>query len=275
MRIRDIMLYAIMLFAVSACSNDDTPELSARIPLTVNACIDGGKTRVAYSDDGAGDFEKGDVIYVSKLVNGNVDKSDYVNIKYVHDGEKFKPENSSETYYFDTDGSNVNFAASTRELLGSRIILDISGTNEELESRYPLADQTSGLSENNFLYANTSCSIRNPEADFTFCYELSKITLNFSSEISSCTISGSNIGTNATIHTGYLVTSSTGSVKCYVDSEAPTKAEAILFPCNTSAEINIEVVADGKTYNGTLPSTAIVANTHYIYNIKINSEDAQ
>jgi hypothetical protein len=260
------MLSVVSLLALSACSNDDSDTLT-RVPLTIKATIQGAETRVAYNDDGSGSFEKDDVIYVSKLVDGDIEKSDYVNIKYVYDGEKFEPE---KTYYFDTDGSSVTFAASICKLVQENLYITINGTDLYSEARSSIPDQTSHLAENNRLFAKTSCSQRSPEAIFAFKYELSKITLNFSSAISSCTISGSSIGVEALVRIESLETVFTGSVKCYVDSESPTKAEAMLFPCSTSAEISVEVVADGKIYKGTIPSTSIVANTHYIYNIKIS-----
>jgi hypothetical protein len=225
----------------------------------VKATIQGANTRVSLDDDGGGSFTDGDVIYVSKLTSsGNVDRS-YSNIKYTYNGTEFE---SSKTYYFETDGSSVTFVAS-------------NFTNSTVFEFISYEDQTKGLADDNYFNAKTSCSMRNPEANFEFKYCLSKITLKFSSKISSCTLSGTNIYKDALIYSGSVSANTMGddsaeSVKCYVSPETYETAEAILVPCSTDAEISIEVVSDGKTYKGTIPSTTIVANTHYIYNIKIN-----
>jgi hypothetical protein len=256
--IRNIMLSVVSLLALSACSNDDSDTL-ARVPLTIKATIQGAETRVADNGDGSESFEEDDVIYVTKLTSsGNADGS-YCNIKYTYNGTEFK---SSETYYFETDGSSVTFVAS-------------NFTNSQAYASISYADQTKGLGCNYF-NAKVSCSMRNPEANFEFKHCLSKMTLKFSSNISSCTLSGTNIYKYGFIYSGSIIADDTSrdgsaeSVKCYVSPETYKTAEATLIPCSTSAEISVEVVAEGKIYKGTIPSTSIVANTHYIYNIKIS-----
>jgi hypothetical protein len=256
------ILYAAAAMLLAACSNDDA-ETAARVPLTVKATVLGAETRLSSNNDGSESFEKGDVIYVSKVVNGNISRANgYMNIKYVFDGEKFAPENSSNTYYFDPNGDDVVFAASNIDMNSDIIVYEPSND-----------DQTKSLHKDVF-YASTTCNVRNPEATFKMTHLMSKVTIKFSSVVSSCSLSGDGVFYDAVRRVGYYEPLTNGiAIKCHLTSTSTsTTAEALIYPCSTAAVINIEVVSNSKTYKGTIPSTSLEANHHYIYNIRINDK---
>jgi hypothetical protein len=258
------ILYAAAAMLLAACSNDDA-ETAARVPLTVKATVLGAETRLSSNDDGTESFEKGDVIYVSKLVNGTVvapRNGGYTNIKYVFDGEKFAPENSSKTYYFNPNDGDVTFAASNDGISYGATIVEPSND-----------DQTESLHEDVF-YASTTCNVRNPEATFKMTHLMSKVTIKFSSVVSSCSLSGDGVYHSAILGIGcYQLYDNSRAIQCHLTSTSTsTTAEALIYPCSTAAVINIEVVSDGKTYKGTIPSISLEANHHYIYYIKIKDK---
>jgi hypothetical protein len=261
------MLSVVSLLALSACSNDDSDTLT-RVPLTIKATIQGAETRVAYNDDGSGSFTEGDAIYVSKLVDGSVNKSDYVNVKYVYKDGDFEPENSSGIYLGPDDGT-VSFVAYNVELTPD------SRVNDYLDiTTYSNDNQTSSLAKD-VLGTSSSCSARNPVLTLNMEHKMCKITLIFSSVITQCALS--------TDHSDYdLITKAAltdvgfseinrGNVLCNLTStDASTTATALMFPDNVTSDIKVDIVYNGKNYSGILGSVTWSSNTHYIYNIKIS-----
>jgi hypothetical protein len=224
------MLSVVSLLALSACSNDDSDTLT-RVPLTIKATIQGAETRVTYSDDGSGSFEKGDVINVFCYNSGvSSDYSSLFGVEYTFDGEKW---NTDKPLYLDPNST------------GSYTLYAYYGIDDII------VDQSNGLASDR-LNDYTTCSARNPEAKFSFKHESLKITLNFTSAVTEC----------------ILMIDSYPTIKCHLINDDKT-AEALLNIAG-NRDLKVQVTVGSKIYTGTIGSTTFEANHHYIYDIKIS-----
>jgi hypothetical protein len=246
------VLCAVAALALCACSNDDAPESAARIPLTVKATIAGMNTRaVSYAADGTGSFEKGDVIKVTcgyYDADGDIEYDwDYKRVNYVFDGTKFVPEDDAKTYYFEPgNAETVYFFA--QYTIGTSVRATTSGN----VSTY---DLTGGLSYD-VLEASQTCSASNPVVTFQFTHKYTKLTLNFSTAVSECKLSGATDGYRQVY-------------KCYLSNDGK-KAETLVFtPTFVSDAIEV-TTTDGIAYKIDFKTLSFAANTSYVYTVNLH-----
>lgn len=238
---------------LAACSNDDA-ETAARVPLTVKATILGAETRATSNDDGSGEFEKGDVIYL--IIGGDDTEKYLVGRPYVFDGKDFVPQTPDDTYYFDPNNTaTVTFEA------------HYYFPKEQDEDKYDYGDyentvdQSRGLLRNGELMATATGSARNPEITLSFIHRYAKITLLFSSAVEECIV------TDYTDNDGPFPI----KTKCLLSNENK-RADAILEHIyNDYLKIDVKT-KDGKSFSGEIKNIKYVENVNYIYNIRINDK---
>jgi hypothetical protein len=246
------ILYAAAAMLLAACSNDDA-ETAARVPLTVKATILGAETRATSNEDGSGEFEKGDVIYL--FIEGYDDDEKYpFGRPYEFDGKNFVPQTTAETYYFDPNNTaSVKFTAHYYPADQDEDKYDC-GEDENI------IDQSEGLLRNGRLTATTTGSARNPEITLSFIHMYAKITLLFSSAVEEC------------ILTEYGDENFPTKTKCFLSNENK-RADAILVEhiYNDCLDINVKT-KDGKSFSGKINNIKYADNVNYIYNIKIKDK---
>jgi hypothetical protein len=265
MKLKTIIYAVATALAFTACSNDSDSgsDLRDAVPLTVYGELAATTTtRVTYDDDGAGTFATGDIIYVTKIAVKKYEEFDieyadenYLNIPYKYDGSKFVPVSESDTFYFDvTDAEEVKFYASNKPINGD--LLDFS-------------DQRSGLPDKVFS-ASAKASLSNPNVIFEFEHQLGWVTLNFSSAVTECVLSGLNYTSAYLDYYGFLSGGSNSTVLCHLtlNEDGTTTAEALLLPNLEKDEFTITVSSGGNLFSLTIANRYIF-NEHYIFNIDI------
>lgn len=244
------ILYTAAAMLLAACSNDDA-ETAARVPLTVKATIQGTETRATSNDDGTGEFEEGDVIYL--IIEGDDTEKYLVGRPYVFDGKDFVPQTTAETYYFDPNNTaSVNIKAYYYATEQDKDKYDWSDEENTI-------DQSGGLLRNGELMATATASVRNPEITLSFIHMFAKITLHFSSAVEECIV------------TEYGDENFPTKTKCFLSNENK-RADAIMKHIyNDCLYIDVKT-KDGKSFFGKIPNIKYVDNVNYIYNIRINDK---
>jgi hypothetical protein len=246
MKIRNI-IYAVAAMTFAACSSEnlDTPQ----VPLTINATIDGVATRAEKTSFGEG-----------------------AQIGVYAEGK--------ENVLFTAD-EKVNFVSETPIYINSdemtvKAYFPYSSTTTSKEIK-----TTDQMALTDYLYAEGKASAVTGKADLVFHHLLSQITLNVSY--------GEGYDSDQTL-SYYKV--DLGGLKTKGTFTPPSTVEAtggeddnIRISCNTSStaiivipqqveSFSLTILIDQTEYAATVPVKGgeLLANTNYIYNVKIDKE---
>jgi hypothetical protein len=258
MKIRNI-IYAVAAMTFAACSSEnlDTPQ----VPLTINATIDGVATRSA----DVYDFGIDDVI--------GVYAGDAKNYKFVHEMESsilFEPSEDAYKIYISSDNMPVK-AYYPYNKDGSMSITTSS---------------QNGITD--CLYGEGTASAIDGKAHLVFHHLMCKITLKFSlgegysssyviNKTGSVTIDGiKTSGTYTAPNDKIDLSSDSGETITLNGGEVlDMDATLVLRIIPQSVEsFTLTATYDGNEYSATVPvkDGELLANTNYIYNVKIDKE---
>lgn len=278
MQLKQSILTLAALLAFTACSNDSDSgsDLRTAVPLTVYGELAPTTTRVTYDETtGAGAFVKGDIIYVTKVkenieYNMETIDGDYVNIPYQYDGSKFAPVSEDNTYYFDVASTaDVKFIASNIPIYAWE---DPSYTSM---NPIDISDQTKSLVEE-YIYASaTAASVKSPTVSFQFKHCFTKVTLNFSSQITECVLTGVESTKAYPLYAGgFQSAESSDGVKCHLVKDGngeTTIAEAYLFPYYTNS-LTVTVTSGGNLFCVTISDFNAFGGCQNTLNIDIQDK---
>lgn len=272
MKPKNYLISGFLVVTLTSCFQDYPDPAHLKKYITVNASISGMQTRASNTawgkDDAIG-------IYMKKSSEKWSDSVHFQNVKYITNGTSaFKPSDTKNAISLPLDGADVSFVAyypHKTSIKNMTYMVDVSD-----QGNLPSIDL---LYADNIATSNSG----NPDVNFIFNHQLTKVIVNIIPEDSTSDLSGlsvkmTGIGTKASfsLNNGELSDPiDKGNISFNVSTDG-RKAEAILLPMVTMANKELVISVGTNSYAFPLDRafsiTSFEKSTVYTYNITLTKE---